>query len=74
MIHWTPYPKAPGAYATVGEVILEAYQNGSWVVRHRLKPLYRKQSSLVPLLNPKADLNTAKEAAEKALNELLERE
>ncbi len=67
MISWTPYPKAEGEYAYLGDLILSAFPNGSWSV-------YRtsggnRTSWMAPTYGP-YDLMGAKAEAEKAANEM----
>ena len=70
MITWKPYELYEAQYAEVGAFILEAHPNGSWVVRHVTGAVPCITSELEPIINPSADLASAKAKAISALSEM----
>lgn len=70
-LRWQKYRHYEGEFAEFGGFILEATGNGSWVVRHMLGKVPCRHSELEPVLNPGANIETAKVKAEAALRELL---
>lgn len=71
MINWKPYPNQAGEYAEIGAMILEAHANGSWVVRHAHGQVGAWYSEMEPVINPGANMASAKAKAEAAMNSML---
>lgn len=71
MIPWTRYPNIKAEYAEVGGFILEAHANGSWVVRHHANAVVSRTSLFEPVINPGADLDSAKAKAEEAFSTMM---
>lgn len=72
MTNWKQYQGAQAHYAEVGAFIMEAHPNGSWVVRHVHGLIPCRSSELEPVLNPGANMASAKIKAAQALNEILQ--
>jgi hypothetical protein len=67
MINWLPYPSAPGEYATMGDLVLSAYPDGSWTVYNR-KGGQSAGSEFAPIMGP-FTLEEAKQKSVEAANQ-----
>jgi hypothetical protein len=72
MTTWKKYANSDGHYCEIHGMVMTAWPNGSWSVHDTLGNLGSRSSTLAPIITPKANLETAKQAAEAALNAMLD--